>query len=179
MLSVLCRALAPAQDCQKGSAGVPADNYCTYTGQHTRWNVLRVMFSSRKKPLYAANFHSKGSRSCNDTSRAVRATLPSCMREQEFSKSTSGAMERRARAWARIRLLEFILNLVRSETRPTSEASPRHPSRTANANPFSDASVQMQTSSQRSFQSLRRRHKILPNALCSMRTVDHGPAEIK
>ena len=36
--------------------------------------------------------------------------------------------------------------------------------------PFSDASVQMQTSSQRRLQSLRRRYKIPSNGLCSIRT---------
>ena len=51
--------------------------------------------------------------------------------------------------------LELLLNLVRSETRPTSETSSRHPSRTANAKPFSKGSVQMQTTSQRRLQSQR------------------------
>ena len=51
--------------------------------------------------------------------------------ETELSKSTSGAMKRSARDRARIDL-ELLLNIVSSETRPTS----RHPSRTANANPL-------------------------------------------
>ena len=88
--------------------------------------------------------------------------------ELQFSKSTSGAVGHgTARDQAR-------MNLARSETRPTSEANSQQPSRTANANPFSHASVQMQTSSQHRLQSLRRRHRILPKAICSMRTVDHA-----
>ena len=43
VLSVLCRALVPAQDCQKKSEGVPADNYSPHTGRHTRWYVLQVL----------------------------------------------------------------------------------------------------------------------------------------
>ena len=70
-------------------------------------------------------------------------------------------------------------NLVRSGTRPTSGASSRHPSRTANAKPFSDASVQMQTSSHQRFQSLQRTQSIPPNALGSKRTIDHGSTETK
>ena len=87
-------------------------------------------------------------------------------------------MERSARdlAWME---LELLLNLVRFETRPTSEASSRHPTRTANAYPFSAVSVQMQTSSQRRLHSQGERHKIIPNALCSLRTVDHGSPDTK
>ena len=44
-------------------------------------------------------------------------------------------MERSARDLARMDL-ELLWNLVRSETRPTSGASSRHSSRTANAKPF-------------------------------------------
>ena len=75
--------------------------------------------------------------------------------------------------------LELLLNLTRSEARPTSEACWRLLSRTANAKPFPDASVLMQTSSQRRLQSLRKRHRIPPNALRSFRTVHHGPPETK
>ena len=101
---------------------------------------------------------------------SLRASDITSSSELEHSKPASGAMERSARDLARMDL-ELLLNLVRSETRPTSEASSRHPSRTANAKPFSDASVQMQTSSQ------RRPHKIPPNALCNTRTVDRCSPE--
>ena len=109
-----------------------------------------TMFSSRKKLPYAANLHSKGSRSCDDTSGksarlSLQASDTSSSSEHEHSRTTSGAVERSARDLART-VLELLLNLVRSEPRPTS-ANSRHPSRTANANPFSDASVEMQTSS--------------------------------
>ena len=101
-----------------------------------------MMFFSRKKPSYAANLHSEGSKSGSETSGksarlSLRARDTSCSSEPELSKSTSGAMERSAWDLARMDL-ELLLNLVRSETRPTSEASSRHPSRVAN--PFSDAS---------------------------------------
>ena len=136
------------------------------------------MFSSRKKPPFAANLHSDGSRSCSDTSgKSVRHFLQtsdsSFSSDVEHSKKASGAVDLSARDLARTDL-ELLLNLVRSETRPTSEASSRHPSRTAKAKPFSDASMQMQTSSQRRLQS-----KIPPNALCSIRTVDHGSPQTK
>ena len=73
MLSVLCGTLAPAQDCQKRSR-----RYCqkpselllsAYPTADKMERASRTrMFSSRKKPPYAANFPSEGSRSCNDTS---------------------------------------------------------------------------------------------------------------
>ena len=107
------------------------------------------MFSSRKKPPYAANFHSEGSRSCNGSSRKsgrlfLRASDITSSSELEHSKLASGAMERSARDLARMDL-KLLLNPVHSETRPHSEATSRHLSRTANAKPFSDASVRMQT----------------------------------
>ena len=153
MLSVLCRAPVPAQDCQKGSGGVPADNYSPHIGR-------TMMFSSRTKPPYAANFHSEGCRSCSDTSGksarlSLRASNIASWSELDHSQPAPGAMERSERDPARMDL-ELLLNLVRSEIRPTSEASSRHPSRTADAKTFSDASVQMQTSSQRRLQPLQR-----------------------
>ena len=42
-LSVLCGAPAPAQDGQKRSGGVSADNYSPHIGRRTRWNVLREL----------------------------------------------------------------------------------------------------------------------------------------
>ena len=95
---------------------------------------------ARKKPPHAANVHVEGSRSCNDTSGksarlSLRANDTSSSSELEHAKTTSGALERSARDRARMDL-ELLLNLVRSETRPTSEASSRHPSGTANAKPF-------------------------------------------
>ena len=115
-----------------------------------------TMFSSRQKPPNATNFHPEGSKSCSDTSgKSARLSLrvrdTSFSSELEHSESTSGATERSARdrAWMD---LELLLNLVRSETRPASEASSRHPPRSANANPSSGASAQMQTSSQRRLQ---------------------------
>ena len=103
------------------------------------------MFSSRKKPTYAAKVHAEGPRSCNDTCRtSARLSLwvsaITSSSELEHSKRDSNTMERRARDLARMDL-ELLLNLVRSETRPTSATSSRHPSRTANAKTFSDAPV--------------------------------------
>ena len=156
MLIVLCRTPVSAQDCQKGSGGVPADNYSPHIGR-------TMMFSSRTKPPYAANFHSEGCRSCNDTSGksarlSLRASNIASSSELDHSQPAPGAMERSARDPARMDL-ELLLNLVRSEIRPTSEASSRHPSRIANAKPFSDASVQMQTPWHRRVQSLRKKHR--------------------
>ena len=138
-----------------------------------------LLISSRKKPQDAANFRSEGPTGCNGTSGksarlSLRASDVTSSSAQEHSKPASGAMERTARDLARMDP-ELLLNLVRSETRPTSEASSRHPSRTANAKPFFDVLVQMQTSSQRR-QSLRRKHQTPPNALRSIRT-DHGSPE--
>ena len=150
--------------------------------RHSR-SSRTIMFSSREKPPYAVYVQSEGSRSCTDTSgkserlflRTSDITSPS---EPELSKLASGTTERRARDLTRMDL-ELLLNLVRSETRPTSDASSRHSARTSNAKPFSDASVQMQTSSQRILQSLRRRHEIPPHALCPTRTADQGSPKIK
>ena len=99
------------------------------------------------------------SKSCSDTSgksaRLLQESDITSSSEPELSESTPGAIQRSARDLTRIDL-ELLLNLVLSKTRPTT-----------------DASEQMQTSSQRRLQSLRRRHIIPPSALCSMRTVDH------
>ena len=69
-----------------------------------------------------------------DASRHIsplsRARDPSFSSELDHSEPTSGAMERSARDQARMDL-ELLLNLGRSETRPTSEASSRPPSRPA------------------------------------------------
>ena len=122
------------------------------------------MFPSRKKPP-DANFHSEGSRSCNDndTSRkSARRSLwanDTSSSELEHSKTTPGTDGPRA---------SFELCHLRGQLAASF---------TANAKPFSDASVQMQTSSQRSLQSLRRRHRSPPKALDSIRTVDHGSPE--
>ena len=97
-------------------------------------------------------------RSFSDTSgKSVRHSLRASdsSSEPELSESTPGANQRSARDPARVDL-ELVLNLVLSETWPISEASSRHPPRTANANAFSDASEQMHTSSQRRLQSLHR-----------------------
>ena len=159
------------------------DNYSQRIEQHRRWSVLGELQCFPCERNHRTP--SISTRSCTDTSGksarlSLRASDITSSSELEHSKTASGLMERRARDLARMDL-ELPLNLVRAETRPTSNASSRHPSRTANANamPFSDASVQMQTSSQRKLQSLRRRHKIPPHALCSMRTVDHGSPETK
>ena len=55
--------------------------------------------------------------------------------ELEHSETASGAMERSARDLEPMDL-ELLRNLVRSETRPTSEASSRHPSQTASEGLF-------------------------------------------
>ena len=120
-LSVLCTAPAPAQDCQKRLRRRPGGKRLSaYVTAHN------IMFSTQKKTLYATNLHSKGYRSCSDTSKKFAHfslcegdTSSSC--EPEISKSTSGAKERSAcdRAW---KDLELLLNLVRSETRPSSAA---------------------------------------------------------
>ena len=127
-----------------------------------------MMFSSRKKPPYAANFHSEGSRCCSVSSGkserlSLRASDTSSSPELEPPKAASGAIERSARDLASMGL-ELLRSRVCSETRPTSEANSRHPSRTAKAKRFSDAHVQMRTSSYRSLQLLRRRQRILPQS---------------
>ena len=40
-MGVLCRAQAPAQNCQKRSGGAPAGGDFLHNEQHTRWNVPR------------------------------------------------------------------------------------------------------------------------------------------
>ena len=138
------------------------------------------MFSSRQKPPYVAYLHSDGiqqlQRHFQKSERLPSGTSSS---ELEHSKLTSSAMERSARDVVPMDL-ELLQNLVRSETRSTPEGRSRHPPRTANAKPFSDASVQMQTSSRRRIQTLRRRQRTPPKALCSKRRLTmHGSTETK
>ena len=45
----ICRAPAPAQDCRKGSGGVPADNNSLNVEQHTRWNVHQALRCFRRR----------------------------------------------------------------------------------------------------------------------------------
>ena len=122
-----------------------------------------IMFSSRPNQRTASISIPKNPEVASALPGSPRDSLSgqatSHPRPKKNSISTSDEMERSARDLTRTDL-ELLLNLVRSETRPCSEASSRHPSRTANAKTFSDASVQMQTSSQRRLQSLRRRHKV-------------------
>ena len=69
-----------------------------------------LMFSSRKKPPYAANFRSEGSRSCNDTSGksallSLRASDPNLNTPERHLVRDFARMD-----------LKLLLNLVRSET---------------------------------------------------------------
>ena len=124
--SVLCRAPAPAQDCQKRSGGVLADNDPLHIEQHTRWNVLREL-------------------SCFPRGRNHRTPPISIPRDPEVETAprwNPNYPNRHLARWSEAhatwhrRTKELLLNLVRSETRPTSDAGSRHPSRTANAKPF-------------------------------------------
>ena len=79
--------------------------------------------------VFLAEQHSEGSTSCKDTpGKSARLSLRACdtsvSSELEHSRATSGAMERSAHDWARMDM-ERLLNLVRSQTRPTSEESSR------------------------------------------------------
>ena len=112
------------------------------------------------------------------TASEVRATLPSGKRHLILVRTLDIPTRNGTSACDRARILELLLNLVRSETRSTSEASSRHPSRTANAKPFfgcirTDADKPAQTPI------TARRPENYPNALCSTRTVDHGSPETK
>ena len=64
-LTVLCRGRAPAQECQKGSSSVPADNYslCVTNGTQDGICFENKNVLPRTKLPYTANLHSDGSRS--------------------------------------------------------------------------------------------------------------------
>ena len=149
-LSVPCRAPLPAQDSQKESKKRPAGHLLSAYRAAKKWSALQELCcfprgrSHRTLPISIQR----------DTE--VAATLLGSLCDTPFGQAIP-----RARDLARMDL-ELLLNLLLSETRPTSEASSRHPSRTANAKTFSDASEQLQTTSQRRLQSLRKRHRILP-----------------
>ena len=92
----------------------PADNDSTaYRTAYKKERASRtIVFSYRKKPPYAANFHSEGSRSCNDTAgKSARLSLRGSDTSSSSSKPTHVAMERNARDLARMGL-ELLLNLV-------------------------------------------------------------------
>ena len=98
-----------AQECQRGSARRPSGYLLSayWTTYRMERASRTVMLSLRKKPPYAANLHFEGSKCCNDTSgksarHSPRASDPSFSSELEFSKSTSDAMEQRARDQARM-----------------------------------------------------------------------------
>ena len=86
-----------------------------------------MMFSSRKKPPIAANFHPEGPTSCRDTSGSQRDSpfeqaTPHLHPNLNSLNTASAAIERSARDRAPLDL-ELLWNLVHSEARHTSEAS--------------------------------------------------------
>ena len=114
------------------------------------------MFSSRKKPLYAVNFHSEGSRSCTDTSDkstrlSLRASDVTSSSELEHSKRASGAMERSAR------------DLTRMDKKPLLNL----------------AALRLDRCSRRQASEDSNHNGDSPNALCPIRTGDHSSPETK
>ena len=132
-----------------------------------------MLFSGLNKPPCATSLQAACSRSCTDTSgkrhdsHVVQSDTSS---SDSDTASETTALNVSAPDPARTDL-EVVINLVRSETLPTSASSVAS---LANAKRISDASLRMQTSSHGNFQSLRKRHKMHPNAPCFARTVAWG-----